>query len=339
MNTPSPQPSPRGGEGAYPLWKAALFLLLFSFYLLPAPSQAITYPLPHGSDVVGAPATDTARDEDTLMDIARVHNVGYQEIRLANPGVDVWIPGEGTPVAIPIRFVLPDAPREGIVINLAERRLYYYPPADEGGDGDDAAQVVTHPIGIGRLDRQTPTATTSVTHKLDDPAWYPTPDVRADYASRGEKLPAVIPPGPDNPLGEHALILALDGYLIHGTNHPDGIGMRVSQGCIRLYPEDIETLIQQVSIGTPVHIVDQPVKVGIHGDRLYVEVHPLFSEEEESDLPDMGELVRQIDRLMQVRGYQVKGGVDWERVDVAFGRADGIPVDVTSDWESLGANP
>lgn len=293
---------------------------------MPVSSQAITWPLEPESDVVGEPATDTARDEDTLMDIARVHNVGYNEIRLANPDVDVWIPGEGTEVVIPTRLVLPEAPREGIVINLAERRLYYYPP------GADTAQVVTHPIGIGRLDRRTPTATTSVTHKLDNPAWYPTPEVRADYASRGEKLPAMIPPGPDNPLGEHALILALDGYLIHGTNRPDGIGMRVSQGCIRLYPEDIKTLIGQVSIGTPVHIIDQPVKAGIHDGRLYIEVHPLSSEEDDAELPDMGKLVRQIDRLMQVRGYQVKGGVDWERVDLAFGRANGVPVDVTGQY-------
>ncbi|MCH7503311.1 MAG: L,D-transpeptidase family protein [Proteobacteria bacterium] len=238
-----------------------------------SPSFAEIYELPpDGYDVVGAVATITARYEDTLVDIARRHGVGYQDIVRANPDVDVWLPGEGTEIVLPTRFVLPPGPRHGIVLNLAEYRLYYFPQTPPG----EAATVMTYPISIGRMDWETPLGVTTVIAKARNPAWYPPQSVRDEHAADGRPLPRVVPPGPDNPLGRFAMRLALPGYLIHGTNRPVGVGMRVTHGCIRMFPEDIEYLIQRVPIDTPVRIVNEPVKIGWFGDELVMEVHPLL---------------------------------------------------------------
>lgn len=269
-------------------------------------------------DVIGELRYDHARRADTLMDIARWERMGYHEIRRANPGIDLWLPGEGTRVLIPSRFVLPDAPREGIVINLAELRLYYYYD-DAGG-----RRVVTYPVGIGRQGLETPLGTTRVVARLDHPAWYPPPGAREEAARDGNPLPAVVPPGPDNPLGEHALVLELSGYLIHGTNRPDGVGMRVSRGCIRLYPEDIAELVRTVEIGTPVHIVDQPVKAGFDGNRLWLEVH----RDGGGHRPALHQVHAAVGRVL-ARENAPAVMIDATAVTEVRDRSDGVAYDVT----------
>lgn len=226
-----------------------------------------SYLMPSEGNMVGQTYTVLATEEQTLLDIARDHNVGYQEIRDANPEVRVWLPGEGTEVVIPAQHILPPVPREGIVINLAELRLYYYPPASKG----EARKVITYPIGIGREGYSTPLGITKTTIKLKDPAWYPPRSMRREAAEQGENIPGVVPPGPDNPLGKHAILLDIPGYLLHGTNQPDGIGMRVSRGCIRLYPEDIKSLFARIPSGTPVNLVDIPTKIGWSSGKLYAQ--------------------------------------------------------------------
>ncbi len=306
-----------------PLFGLAVVLLV-AFALGSPRALAITFPFDPENDVIGEMVHDTARHEQTLMDIARLHNLGYRDIRRANPNVSVWMPGEGSTIVIPTRFVLPDVVREGIVINRAEKRLYYF-----HNDPEDGFSVVTtHPIGIGRVDRQTPVGTATVSQKLDNPAWYPTDAVRADHASRGMYLPRMVPPGEDNPLGDHAILLDLPGYLIHGTNNPDGVGMRVSQGCIRLYPEDIRDLMPIVPVGTPVQIIDQPHKVGIEDGVLYVEIHPGSYRESEGG-PGRTELFEAVGRMLALRGDELHGAVDWDLIEKVLERADGVPVAVS----------
>ena len=236
-----------------------------------------------GQEVLGETQVLFARYEDTFSAIAREYNLGYEEMRAANPGVDQWIPGEGTPIYLPTQMVLPDAPREGVVLNTATMRLFYF-------SGD---QVTTHPIGIGRVGWATPTGSGTVTAKAVDPAWYVPASIRKEHAELGDPLPAVVPPGPDNPLGTRALALSLPGYLIHGTNKPAGVGMRVSHGCVRLYPEDVEALFERVAVGTPVHIVDQPVMAGWSNGQLYLEVHPPLEEDERDLLMDADRVLAQ----------------------------------------------
>ncbi|OJA07098.1 L,D-transpeptidase family protein [Halomonas sp. QHL1] len=214
--------------------------------------------LPEEGNMVGQVYTVTATAEDTLLDIARAHNVGYEEIRMANPDTSLWVPGEGTEVTIPGQYILPDEARSGIVINVAELRLYYYPEVDEG----ETPRVETYPIGIGRDAYNTPLGITETTMRLENPAWYPPESIRREAAERGDPAPAVVPPGADNPLGQYAILLDIPGYLIHGTNQPDGIGMRASRGCIRMHPEDIESVFWRVPVGTQVNIIDSPIKVG-----------------------------------------------------------------------------
>jgi L,D-transpeptidase ErfK/SrfK len=190
-----------------------------------------------GADsIAGNSQTTTARYEDTLIDIARLHSLGFNEIRHANPKVDAWLPGEGTEVVLPKRFILPDAPREGIVSNVAEMRLFYYPNPVVG----ERATVMTYPVSIGRDDWQTPLGETQITAKVKNPVWYRPDSMRKEHAAKDSILPKVVPPDPDNPLGKYALRLALASYLIHGTNKPFGIGMQVTHGCMRLYPEDMK---------------------------------------------------------------------------------------------------
>src|SRR5690606_23077417 len=175
------------------------------------PAGAAEYVLPKEHDMIGEVQRITARHEDTFVKIGRRYGVGYEELKLANPTVDAWLPGEGTEVVVPTRFVLPRAPREGIVVNIAELRLYYFPK-------DQPEKVHTYPISIGRMDWGTPLGTTTVVAKNENPSWYPPASIRKEHADRGDFLPAVVPPGPANPLGKHALRLGLPGYLIHGTN-------------------------------------------------------------------------------------------------------------------------
>jgi L,D-transpeptidase ErfK/SrfK len=219
--------------------------------------------------VVGQPQIIISRWEDTFPDIARAYGLGYDELVAANPGVDPWLPGEGTAILLPTQYILPFGPREGLVLNVAAKRMFYFPPVVTGSQ----PRVITYPIGIGRVGWDTPLGNTRVTAKATDPSWYVPASVRREHAQRGEPLPAVVPPGPENPLGRHSLRLAIPSYLIHGTNKPYGVGMRVSHGCIRLYPENIEQLYALVDVGESVTIVNQPYLAAWYNGELFVEAH------------------------------------------------------------------
>jgi L,D-transpeptidase ErfK/SrfK len=246
--------------------------------LLAPALQAQTYPLPpEDVDLVGQVQVIPAAYEDTLLDIARRYQLGHDETLLANPGVDRWLPGEGTPITLPTRYILPAAERVGLVLNVPEMRLYFYSPAKAG----EARVVRTYPVSVGRMDWETPLGSWRIISKQTDPAWRPPASIRAEAAARGETLPEVVPAGPNNPLGRHALRLSIPSYLIHGTDKPWGIGMRVTHGCLRMYPEDVAALYDDIPVGTPVRIVNQPVKTGWFMNTLYIEVHPPLEEDVE----------------------------------------------------------
>lgn len=249
-------------------------LLMTAALVLPA--RANTWPLPPaGSRVVGENRYHVVEnDGGSLEAIAKKYNVGFLALLQANPGVDPYVPRAGSVLTIPLQTLLPDVPRQGIVINLAELRLYYYPPGKN--------QVTVYPIGIGQLDSDTltPTMVTTVSDKRANPTWTPTANIRARYKAQGIDLPAVVPAGPDNPMGHHAIRLAAYGgvYLIHGTNADFGIGMRVSSGCIRLRDNDILALFEVITPGTRVNIINTPIKVSVEPDgRRLVEVHQPLS--------------------------------------------------------------
>jgi L,D-transpeptidase ErfK/SrfK len=217
-----------------------------------------------GDEVIGAPFYVKTDSKHTLLDIGRHYGLGYDEMAQANPGVDMWVPGEGRDVMVPTQHVLPKAPRNGIVLNLAEKRMYYF---------HSPSEVETFAISIGREGWGTPVGNFSIATKIKDPTWTPPASIRKEHAEAGDPLPAVVPAGPDNPLGQYAMRLSVPSYLIHGTNKPWGLGMQVSHGCIRMYPEDIEALFPKVPVGTPVNIINQPYKVGWLGDQLYLEAN------------------------------------------------------------------
>ena len=257
---------------------------LFGAVLMVQSAFAQSFTLPGSLDeVVGSPTSVAASREDTLLDIARRYDIGQEEILLANPSVDRWLPKDGAKVTLPTAYILPRAERKGLVLNVPEMRLYYYPPRAFGERG----LVQTYPVSIGRMDWATPLGITRIVEKIKDPSWRPPDSITAERAADGEKLPNVVPPGPDNPLGKFALRLGLPGYLIHSTNKPYGVGMRVTHGCVRMYPEDMESLYPLISVGTQVTIVNQPIKLGWLGDVLYIEIHaPLEEEKAERGLKE-----------------------------------------------------
>lgn len=247
-----------------------------------APAQ--TYPLPAvpGDRVVAASANDsvliTVDHDQTLLDVARQYNLGQSEIVTLNPKIDRWLVKKGTVVRLPNRRILPDTPHDGITLNIAEYRMYYYPANQPG-------VVKSFAHGVGRQDWQTPLGKTHVAKKVKNPEWHPPESIRREHAANGDPLPAVVPPGPHNPLGAYALHLALPGeYRIHGTDIDKifGIGMQITHGCVRMYPEDIEALYNSAPVGTPVYIVKQPIKVGWLDNVLYVEAHPDLEGEEKT---------------------------------------------------------
>ena len=291
---------------------------LLSLLLIAAGQVAMAdvFVLPAGGQVVGALGQVSASYEDTLTDIGRRHGIGYEEMRLANPDVDPWLPGEGATVVLPTRFILPQAPRREVVVNLPEYRMYYF----HREDGID--RVSTFPISIGRMDWNTPLGRASITAKTRNPAWYPPASIREEYAADGRELPAVVPAGPDNPLGEYALRLSVPGYLIHGTNRPAGVGMRVTHGCIRMFPEDIEWLFPQVGVKTAVRLINQPVKLGWSGNSLMLEVYPPLGEDETARERGMTYITERYVELTSDR----PADVDWGLVDRTYREERGIPV-------------
>ena len=222
-----------------------------------------------GQSVVGEPEIVFATETDTLSDLARTYGLGYDEIIAANPGIDPWLPGVGTPIVLPTQYVLPDAEHRGVILNIATKRLFYFPAAEEG----ELQRVLTYPIGIGRVGWETPLGETTVVSKAKDPHWWVPVSVRREHAEMGNPLPSIVPPGPDNPLGHRVLKLEMPGYLIHGTNSPYGVGMRVSHGCVRLYPENIELLFDLVAVGEAVLIMNEPYQFGRRDGTLFFEAH------------------------------------------------------------------
>lgn len=245
------------------------------------------FPIDENTLVIGANETYTIKNKETLIELAREYDVGYDEIVAANSDIDPWVPDKGAKIVIPGTWLLPETRDDGIVINLAELRLYYFFSIDEN------KYVKTFPLGIGRQGFNTPTGDYKITGKVKDPVWRVPESIRAEDPER----PEFVPPGPENPLGGYWLHLSIKGYGIHGTNRPYGIGRRVSHGCIRLYPEDIEILFSIAKPGTPVKIIDEPVKTGAQNNMVYIEVHSSEREEPELMVTAVKELSRK--RLLQ----------------------------------------
>ena len=314
------------------MWSRLIVIVLLGFFLQAcaappkmrlsraepaAPEKAVEPRAPaaaKGDQVMGRLAVVRVQDGDTLPDIARHFGLGYDEISAANPDVDVWAPPAGSRVILPLMFVLPDAPRKGIVINLAAMRLFRY--------GGKNGSVITYPVGIGEEGRSTPMGEMSVERKAVRPTWHVPASIRRDHQKRGDPLPAEVPPGPDNPLGEYALYLSRASYVIHGTNKPYSIGLRATNGCIRLYPEDMEKLYPASAVRTPVNIVNQPYLIGRDNGILYLEAH---TPQEELNAGEMKKRLyarlRQIEKKEAIR-------LDWKQIEEAVKQARGIPVPV-----------
>ena len=226
------------------------------------------------NDVVGQLIATQLNSSDTLLDIARRFDIGYNEITHANPNIDPWQPTKDSFVIVPTLYILPNAPRKGVVINVPEMRLYYYPKPKK----NQAPMVITYPISIGKEGWLMPLGQSRITAKIENPSWTVPPSIRAAYKAEGYDLPSVVPPGESNPLGKFAMKLGDSGYFIHGTNKPHSIGMRVSYGCIRLYPEDIAEFIYMAPKKTPVTVVNQPFKIGKHHGKIYIEAHTALAD-------------------------------------------------------------
>jgi L,D-transpeptidase ErfK/SrfK len=285
-----------------------------------AEATASVFPLPaDGSAVVGTDATVTTTYEDTLPEIAHRYSLGYYEIIRANPKVDVWLPGAGRELTLPGRRILPPGKREGIIVNIPEHRLYYFPKPHRG----EQPVVITYPVSIGKMDWRTPLGETQVIAKIRNPPWYPPESIRKEHAANGDPLPKVIPPGPDNPLGDFALRLAAGHgeYMIHGTNNPVAVGMAVTHGCIRMYPEDVAALFALVPVGTPVRLVNEPVKVAWVDGQLFLEAHPPVDAEGQSIEPDLELLSGMLDKAL---GSDT-AAIHWDLARATLQAANGMP--------------
>ena len=260
------------------------------FIISVSPVWADTYLYEEGQSIVGNTIIHTIQEGDNFIQLAQKFRVGFVELVDANPNVDPWIPEQDMQIVVPAQYVLPNVEHKGVVINLAELRLYHF---HEQATANGKRRVSTYPISIGKDDEwKTPLTITRITAKTKKPNWYPPESIRKEHEENDDPLPKIVPPGPDNPLGDYALRLALPGYLIHGTNVPQGIGMRVTHGCIRLHPTGIEKLFENITIDTPVTIVNQPYKVGWQGDKLYVETHSDIEEQEKAASRNLTEFVQ-----------------------------------------------
>jgi len=297
-------------------------------------ANAQIYPLTADQDLIGEAGQMTSERQDTLPDIARRNHLGYDEINAANPGVDTWLPGDGTLIHLPLERLLPNVPRVGIVVNLPDGRIYYF--------RTDAARhpvVETHPISVGKMDWKTPIGVTTVVSKVKNPTWYPPKSVRETHLKdNGDILPESIPPGPKNPLGLFAMRLGIPGgaYLIHGTNLPVGVGMQITHGCIRLYPEDIEYMYSEVPVGMSVRIVNQRIKTGWADGVLYLEVHRALDGVDPQDVEDLTALTRAIVAATAERRVII----DWDTAERVFEQQRGEPTRISIDrWINPAAAP
>jgi L,D-transpeptidase ErfK/SrfK len=294
--------------------------ILFACVLGASGAQATVYELPeNGSAVFGTDERIKAHYQDTLLDIARRYSLGYEEILRANPGVDMWLPGDGTEILLPGRRILPPGPREGIVVNLPEHRIYYFPKAKKG----EKPVVITYPVSIGKMDWSTPLGETRVISKQKHPAWYPPESVRKEHIANGDPLPAVVPAGPDNPLGDFAMRLAVGGgsYMLHGTNNPMAVGMAITHGCIRMYPEDVAALFPLVPVGTKVWLINDPVKVAYVDGELLLEAHPPVDKEGQTTEPNLELLSQLLDKAV---GNDT-AAIHWDLARETLQAANGIP--------------
>lgn len=288
---------------------------------LAVPALATVYELPaSGAGIFGREERVVTNYEDTLYEIAQRFSLGSEEIVRVNPGVDPWLPGAGREIVIPGQRVLPSSAREGIVVNLPEHRLYYFPKPRPG----EKPRVITYPVSIGKMDWRTPLGRTTIVNKRERPTWYPPASVRREHALAGDPLPAAVPPGPQNPLGEYAMRLGIPSgaYLIHGTNNPIAVGMAVTHGCIRMYPDDIKQLYPLVPVGTPVHLINEPVKLAWIDGQLYLEAHPPVNAEGESIEPDVEKFSAMLEAAL---GDDVVA-IHWDLVREELAKARGMPV-------------
>lgn len=305
---------------------ARLRLMLLAAVVAAAPAHAAVYPFPTGAgNIVGHVRVVTARADDTLLDIARHYDVGYREIVAANPHVNPWLPGAGTRVVVPTEYILPPRPWRGIIINVPERRLYYFPPVTAR---HPTPRVYTFPVGIFQPGWPDPLGTTRIVAKQRMPHWVVPEDIRAQSAAAGNPLPRVVPPGAQNPMGELALETGFPEIYIHGTSRPWGVGMRPSHGCFHMYPENAVTLFRMVPVGTPVRIIDAPYRVGQRsGLRLYLERFKPLAAYHPHGPPGARAALHAIRRYMK-RSRQ-HWAVDWARVRRIARREEPIPTPVS----------
>jgi len=310
---------------------------LLALFILMLPGLGRAEELQHysmpdaGNDLVGEHQWATISSMETLVDLADRFHMGYNLLKSANPEVDPWLPEEGAEVMLPEQTILPDESRKGVVINVAEMRLYYY-------HQDDKRQPVVdvYPISVGRGEWLTPVTITKVTGRVKDPVWYPPESIRAEHAARGDFLPRQVPAGPNNPLGNYLLSLDIPSYFIHGTNKRYGIGMQVTHGCIRMYPDDIEQLVKKIPINTQVTIINQPVKAGWLNDELYLEVHPPLETDGEVVEIRMTDVVN---LLIETTKAKPDAQIDWNQVEQVLAQAKGIPQKVGFAIEVNSADP
>ncbi len=282
-------------------------------------AQATVYHLANKDDtLVGQDETVVSVYEDTLYDLARRYSLGSEEMIRVNPGVDPWIPGAGKTLIVPNTHLLPPGPREGIVVNLPEHRLYYYPKPNRDGSRD----VITYPVSIGKMDWRTPLGLTHVIQKQKDPSWFPPDSVRKEHAAAGDPLPARVPAGPDNPLGAYAMRLAAGNgtYLIHGTNNPIAVGLAVTHGCVRMYPDDVAALFPLIPVGTPVRLINEPIKVAWVDGELLLEAHPPVDAEGQSFEPNIEQFA---DMLRTAVGDKTVA-INWDYAREVLQKANGV---------------
>ena len=268
-----------------------------------------------GDDVIGRLRFISLEKGDTLPDIARHFSLGLNGVSAANPGVDIWVPKAGERIILPLNFILPDAPRNGIVINLAAMRLFQFK-----GNGESLV-VLTFPVGVGTEERPSPRGLMRVERKVSRPTWHVPASIAKDHRKKGDILPAKVPPGPENPLGEYALYLSAQSYLIHGTNKPASIGLRATNGCIRLYPEDVKSLYENTPVKTPVRIVNQPYLLGQSNGVVFMEVH---ADMEDVDAAELDKVYKKLRTIEKESGRTL----DWSKVKNVLAEARGIPVPI-----------
>ena len=299
-----------------------------------APARAASFQLTSPDEaIVGEDQLVTTVYADSLYDMAAKYSVDSQELIRVNPGIDPWLPGAGKKIIIPGRFILPPGPHEGIVVNLPEHRLYYYPKTRRG----KPQTVITYPVSIGKMDWRTPIGLTHVIQKLKNPVWYVPAGVRKEHLEEGDPLPARVPPGPDNPLGQYALRLAAGGgtYLIHGTNNPVAVGMPVTHGCVRLYPDDVAALFPLVPVGTAVRIINDPIKVAWVDGELLLEAHPPVDAEGQSIEPNVDAFAQ----LLQKAVGDSTVAINWDYAREVLAKSDGQLATVGLQADASVLNP